>query len=284
LNGKDLREHLRAGKRAYGFCVEGFGHPKLPRVLARCGLDFVFMDNEHNPLNRETCAWAAQAYAANNVAPLLRIPEPSAILAAMALDAGAHGVIAPYVETVEQVRALVGATKYRPLKGDALARLLDNPRTFDSDTLAYLERFNTNSVLVVMIESAAGVARLPELLAVPGVDVILVGPHDFSINYAIPEQFDHPVFQAQLRATIRVCSEHQVAVGVHHLAGTDARERRWIAWGCRFIVHKSDTAFIVEAIHDQIGGLRESLGDGARDRDLPFPFNSTASTETFDSL
>jgi 4-hydroxy-2-oxoheptanedioate aldolase len=124
------------------------------------GLDFVFLDTEHNPLDRETCAWAAQAYAANNVAPLLRIPEPSAILAAMALDAGAPGVIAPYVETVEQVRARVGAVKYRPLKGVALQSILREGKIPSPETSIYLERFNADSVLVIMIESAEGVARM----------------------------------------------------------------------------------------------------------------------------
>jgi 4-hydroxy-2-oxoheptanedioate aldolase len=283
LNGKELRERLRAGKRVYGTCIEGFGHPKWPRLFSKFGLDFVFMDNEHNPLGRETYAWAAQAYTANGVVPLLRIPEPSAILAAMALDAGAQGVIAPYVETVSQVRALVGATKYRPLKGAALEKLLDAKSAFDPGTIAYLERNNANSVLVIMIESVAGVARLPELLAVPGVDVVLIGPHDFSMSHEIPEKFDHPVFEKALQETIRVCTEHGVACGVHHLAGTDARERRWIEWGCRFIVHKTDTAFIVEGIAQQIGGLRESLGDGVASNDVPFPF-STTSTEALDSI
>ena len=58
-------------------------------------------------------------------APLLRIPEPSGALAAMALDGGAHGVIVPYVETVEQVREVVGAVKFRPLKGRALAQAVE---------------------------------------------------------------------------------------------------------------------------------------------------------------
>ena len=104
MRGKELRQALTAGQRVYGIAAEGYGQPRWPRLFARLGLDFVFLDNEHTPLNRETVAWAAQAYAANGVAPLLRIPEASPCQAAMGLDLGAHGIIAPYVEAVEPLK------------------------------------------------------------------------------------------------------------------------------------------------------------------------------------
>jgi 2-keto-3-deoxy-L-rhamnonate aldolase RhmA len=72
MRGSELRAALRAGRRVYGIAVEGYGQPRWPRFFSNLGLDFVFMDNEHTPLNRETMAWAAQAYAGHNIAPLLR--------------------------------------------------------------------------------------------------------------------------------------------------------------------------------------------------------------------
>ncbi len=276
MRGQDLRQHLAAGKRAYGILLEGFGHPRWPRLLSVMGIDFVFLDNEHNPLDRETCAWAAQAYSAYGIAPLLRIPEPSPTLAAMALDAGAHGIIVPYVETAEQVRQMAGAVKYRPLKGAALHQALEAGGRLDEHTIAYLNRYNPDALLVVMIESPAGVANLPELLAVPGVDVVLVGPHDLSVSHGVPEDFDSPVFERAVQDVIRVCRERGVAVGVHHLAGSSARLRRWIEWGCNWITYKSDTALLVEGIVNEMGALRESLGDGSRPSDLPFPFGTSS--------
>jgi 2-keto-3-deoxy-L-rhamnonate aldolase RhmA len=274
VRGRDLRAQLAAGERVYGLALEGFGQPKWPRLFSSLGLDFVFMDNEHNPLNRETCAWAAQAYAAHGVAPLLRIPEPSATYATMMLDLGAHGVIAPYVETVEQVRQLVGAVRYRPLKGEALRRALDGHGFPSQGTATYLERFNPDAVLVIMIESPTGATFLPDLLAVGGVDAVLVGPHDFSVSHGIPEAFDHPIFEAALQRVIEVCRKRGVAVGVHHLAGPLARERCWIEWGCNFIVHKSDTALIAEGILNEIGAVRETLGDNiAKRQDPPWPLD-----------
>lgn len=272
MRGSELRQALASGHRVYGICLVGFGQPGWPTLFARLGLDFVFLDNEHTPLGRETCAWAAQAYAAHGIAPLLRIPEPSPTYAAMALDLGAHGVIVPYVESADQVRRLVGAVKYRPLKGTTLHTALAEGKLPSSSTATYLQTLNEDSVLIIMIESPPGVANLADLLAIGGVDGVLVGPYDFSLSHWVPEDFDHPTFEQAVRRVIRLCREGNVGVGVHHIAGSLEREQRWIEWGCNLIVHKSDTVFIAEGICNELLMLKQSLGDGDAPDNLPWPF------------
>jgi 2-keto-3-deoxy-L-rhamnonate aldolase RhmA len=123
-----------------------------------------------------------------------------------------------------------------------------------------------------MVESPAGVAHLPDLLAVEGVDGVLVGPHDFSVSHGIPEQTGHPVFEAALRQVIRTCWERHVGVGIHYVAGPVERERQFIDWGCNLIVHKSDTALVLEGIAGEVWGLRKAFGDGDRPQGFPWPF------------
>jgi len=189
----------------------------------------------------------------------------------MALDSGAHGVIVPYVESADEVRELVSAVKYRPLKGAALRTVLAKGEFPSPDTAPYLENFNADSVLIIMVESAAGVANLADMLSIGGVDGVLVGPHDFSVSHGVPEDFDHPTFEWAVRQVISLCRENGVGVGVHHIAGSLERERRWIEWGCNFIVHKSDTVFIAEGICNELLTLRQSLGDGSVPDNLPWP-------------
>jgi 4-hydroxy-2-oxoheptanedioate aldolase len=262
MRGRDLREALRAGRRVYGTAIEGYGQPRWPRFFGNLGLDFVFMDNEHTPLNRETMAWAAQAYAANGIAPLLRIPELSASLAAIGVDLGAHGIIAPYAETVEQVKALIGAVKYRPLKGAALEQLLDGGAGPSNETVAYLPTYNPDAVLIIMIESPAGVANLPDLLALGGVDGVLIGPHDLSISLGIPEQYDHPRFLQALRDIIGHCKAAGVGVGIHYTTGPIERYLEWAAWGFNLVCIRSDTLYVARGISEELGGVRAAL-DGA---------------------
>lgn len=268
MNGASLIQTLRTGKRVYGIGIEGFGQPRWPRFFASLGLDFVFLDSEHTPNSRETIAWALQAYAAQNVAPLLRIPEASGTQAAMALDAGAHGVVAPYVETIDQVKEIVGAVKYRPLKGQALQTLLEEGRFPNQETAAYLEAYNQNAVVVIMIESPLGVANLPSLLAIGGVDVVLIGPHDLSVSHGLPEQYDHPKIQQGMRQIINTCREHTVGVGAHIVGGPLERERAWAEWGCNFICHRTDTVMIARNIQGELAQLKIALGDAPADANL----------------
>ncbi len=271
MRGQKLQQALANGRRVYGTCIVGYGQPTWPGVFAQAGLDFVFLDSEHTPLNRETIAWAAQAYAANGVAPLLRIPKPSATHAAMGLDLGAHGIIVPYVENVEQVKKLVGVVKYRPLKGTALQTVLNRGKFPSEETAAYLENFNADAVLIIMIESPAGVKNLPDMLAFGGVDAVLIGPHDFSVSHGIPEAFDHPVFNEAAKKVVQTCRKHHVGAGIHAITGDLDLELRWIRWGCNFILHGSDTFLIAKGLRQELGHLKQTLDGSTSDSEAVKP-------------
>jgi 4-hydroxy-2-oxoheptanedioate aldolase len=259
MRGAELRAALHAGRRVYGIALEGYGSPRWPRFFANRGLDYIWLENEHTPLNRETFAWAAATYDSLNIAPLLRIPEPTAALAAQGVDAGAHGIIAPYVETMTQVKAIVGAVKYRPLKGEALRRALDEGVFPNPETRAYLDGFNPDAVVVIMIESPAGVAALPDLLRVPGVDAVLIGPHDLTVSHGIPEQYDHPVFAAACQRIIQVCHEHRVGVGLHYFLRDLEKAVTWANWGFNFMSHRGDTLYIADGAEVELATLRGRL-------------------------
>ena len=106
MNGKELGQALRSGARVYGTAVVSTV-PWWPRMISETGLDFVFLDTEHVPIDRETLASMCQAYTVRGLPPIVRIPVPDATAAAKMFDIGACGVIAPYVETREQAIELV---------------------------------------------------------------------------------------------------------------------------------------------------------------------------------
>jgi 2-keto-3-deoxy-L-rhamnonate aldolase RhmA len=269
MRGGELREALAQGRRVYGVTLEGYGQPQWPAHFARLGLDFVFLDGEHAPLGPAEVSHAAQAYAARGIAPLYRIPEPSPVWATRALDWGAHGIIAPYVERVDQVKELVGAVRYRPLKGAALAALLDEGRFPSDDTQAYLELFNKDTLLVIMIESPAGVANLPDLLAVGGVDAVLVGPHDLSVAAGVPQVYDSPTFQAQVQQVVDTCLAQGVAVGAVSIFPDPEAALRWLQLGCSMVVYSSDTMFVLDGVAQGLAAMlrfADRVADGEEPR------------------
>ncbi len=104
MNGLELSNALKAGRRAYGTLITS-ASPHLPPRLRDVGLDFVFIDTEHIPIDDHDLSWMCQVYRGMNLAPLVRIPKPDPYRACKVLDGGASGIVAPYIESVEQVQA-----------------------------------------------------------------------------------------------------------------------------------------------------------------------------------
>jgi 4-hydroxy-2-oxoheptanedioate aldolase len=130
--------------------------------------------------------------------PIVRIPAPDPYAAKMVLDGGAAGVVAPYVETPEQVRALRGAVKLRPRKGKMLDGLLDGGAA-EPELAQYLAPAAQQRLLIVNIESVPAIAALDAIRAEPGLDAGLIGPHDLLCSLSIPERYWHPKFRAAAR-------------------------------------------------------------------------------------
>ncbi len=259
MTGRELAAALRSGRRVYGTAITSPA-PRWPEAVATIGVDFVFIDTEHIPIGRHQLSWMCQAYRALGLPPVVRIPSPDPYLACQALDAGACGLIAPYVESPEEVRAMRGAVKFRPLKGRRLENMLAGREELEPELTAYLAEANADSVLIAMIESTPAMDALDAILDVPGLDAILIGPHDLSCSLGIPEHYDHPAFIEAVEAIIRKARAKNVGAGIHFSAGIDP-EIAWAREGMNLIVHSSDIAAFSQALRADFQALRHALGD-----------------------
>jgi 2-keto-3-deoxy-L-rhamnonate aldolase RhmA len=262
MTANELATVMRSGQRVYGTLIVSTS-PKWPEVVRGSGLDFVFIDTEHIPIGRETLSWMCRTYAAIGLPPIVRIPSPSPVDACMVLDGGACGVIAPYVETVEQVRALVGAVKRRPLKGKLGETAISEPEKLEPQLRDYLDDFCSGNILAVNIESVPAIENLDEILIVPGLDAVLIGPHDLSVSLGIPEQYRDPVFDRAVRDIIKRARDQNVAVGIHFWEGMDL-EIDWAKAGANLLIHSGDISLFAAALKKDLTTLREALGDDAR--------------------
>lgn len=259
MDGIVLKESLRAGRRVYGTCVLS-PSPLWPAMIAGTGLDFVFIDTEHIPLDRAQVSWMCQAFAAKGLPPIVRIPSPDPYEACKVLDGGAVGVVAPYLEEIADIQALRGAVKYRPLKGQRLNNVLAGTELLDETLRTYLGGYAADKLMVVNIESVPAIERLDDILAVPDIDALLIGPHDLSISLGIPEQYQHPTFTKAITTIIDKGRSKRVGVGFHYSFGIQDA----IAWaraGANLIVHSSDYFLVRDALRRDLEHLHESLGD-----------------------
>lgn len=260
MNGNEMRQRLHRGERVYGTLLVS-SSPRWATIIKTLGLDFLFIDSEHIPQDRETLSWMCLAYAGMGLVPVVRIPSPDPFQAVMVVDGGAQGVIVPYIEEPEQVKRLVGSIRYRPLKGKKLLRILDGIETPDAALIDYLDRYNFNQFLIINIESVPALEALDEILAVDGLDAVLVGPHDLTTSLGIPEQYSHPGFLNAVETIIQKTRKKGLGVGVHF--DDIPQQIEWAKMGANLISHSGDIRAFGYNIRKEILTMREALGDGA---------------------
>jgi 4-hydroxy-2-oxoheptanedioate aldolase len=264
MTGPQFRDALHSGRRVYGTLVASTS-PRWVPLLAGMPLDFVFIDTEHIAIDREKLSWMCHAYRYAGLAPVVRIPSPDPYAACQAIDGGACGLVAPYIETAAQVRDLVAAVKRRPVKGaKAAASLRGEP--FEPALQTYVENYNRAHALIANIESIPAIEALDEILAVDGLDAVLIGPHDLSCSLGMPEDYDAPEFESAVTAIFRRARVAGRGAGIHSWMSCE-REAAWCAAGANLIIHSSDIIVTRDVISEQINALRLRMGDRKRSGD-----------------
>ena len=258
MAGIDLRNKLENGGIVYGTMLSLSRNPRWARAIGQLQFDYVIIDNEHSAYSRGEVADFIAAINTTGTTSIVRVPIPSSHYVTMALDAGAQGVLVPYCETVEEVKEVIGAARWRPLKG-ALAERVMETGEFPSDaSKEYLQERNRNTVVMIGIESVPAAENLEEILKIDGIDAIFVGPNDMSITMGIPDQYDHPDFEEMLRFVIRTCGARNIPVAVH-LQSVEL-STKWIREGVRFVLHKTDVGALHEGFQRDFNQLRQ-VGD-----------------------
>ena len=258
MDGEEFIDRLRKGKRLYGTAIFSTS-PLWPSAVKRTGADFVFIDTEHAPFDRTTLAQMCLAYKGHGLPPLVRIASPDPHEARKVLDGGASGILAPYIESPEQVRELIGATKLRPLKGERLREALQNRDSLESKLKDYLRDWNKESFLIINVESVPAIERLDQILAEPGLDGVIIGPHDLSLSLGLPEEYHNPRFEDAVRKIISKAREKGLGVGIHFSQEAEL-QIKWAKAGANIIMHSSDIALFQQRLKNDITTIRRALG------------------------
>lgn len=257
MDAREFVECLTQGKRLYGTAVLS-PSPLWPPAVKRTGVDFVFIDTEHTPFDRTVLAQMCLAYKGLGLPPLVRISSPDPHEARRVLDGGASGILAPYIETPEQVRELVGATKLRPLKGERLTEALQNRDSLEPELKDYLTDRNKENFLMINIESVPAIERLDSILAEPGLDGVIIGPHDLSLSLGLPEQYHDPRFEDAVGQIISKVRARGLSVGIH-LSEEAELQIKWAKAGANIIMHSSDIALFQQRLKEDVTAIRSSL-------------------------
>lgn len=234
-----------------------FAFPPIAEMMARAGFDWLVVDQEHTAIGQAEGQALIQVISLAGCVPLVRVASNDPVRIKHALDAGAHGVVVPMVNSAVEARAAVAAAYYPPdgTRGAGLSRAQDYGLGFDR----YREQARAETVVIVQIEHHTAVDALEEILEVKGVDGFIVGPYDLSASLGLAGRWDHPTVQGALERAEAVMRRSDKPGGFHVVHSDRDALRRRIEAGYRFIAWGDDMVFLAEKLRDEVAAAR-SLG------------------------
>jgi len=235
----DFRRRLIARERLIG-CWLSLASPITAEVMGLAGFDWLLLDAEHAPNDVLSLIPQLMALKDSPSAPVVRPPANDSVIIKRLLDAGFYNFLIPFVETAEQARSAVAATRYPPagVRGVSVAQR-GNRYGAVAD---YFTGVNEQIAVAVQIESPAGVAAAGDVAMVDGVDALFIGPSDLAAGMGHFGRPDHPDVQAAIAAVVAVATRAGKAVGI--LAPVEADAHRYLGQGVNMVAVGSDLGLL----------------------------------------
>lgn len=237
----ELKEKLKKNKLTIGSWIT-ICDPSVTEIMARVGFDWLTIDMEHSSITTDQAQKLIRVIELSGVTPLVRVGENNPTIIKRVMDAGAHGVIVPMVNTKEGAVRAVAAVKYPPLgtRGVGLGRAQGYGMAFE----AYRKWVPEKSVVIVQIEHIEAVKNLEEILSVEGVDGSMIGPYDLSGSLGHPGEFERKDVKAAVARYEAVCKKMKKPMGFHVIQPDPEAVRQYRARGYTFLPVSLDTLYL----------------------------------------
>jgi 2-keto-3-deoxy-L-rhamnonate aldolase RhmA len=245
-----LKAALTRGDVQLGSIVGQFRSAEIARVYKAAGFDWVFVDTEHGGFDIETVQDVCRVASLINLTPLVRVADVQYPLVARALDCGAEGVIFPRVESPELLERAVTWTKFPPAgtRGFGLTRMAVDYTPMSMPQI--MQYWNDNVMTVLQIETKRAVEAREELLAIEGVDAVIVGPADLSVSLGVPGEFEHPLLISAIESIMDTCGRRNIVPGIHVRLPKIAK--MWRERGMRLLSCSNESIMLLERATDII--------------------------------
>ena len=240
---------LRRGDLLIGTLIS-LPSPEITEILANTGFDWLFIDAEHGAFNPQQAQPLLQA--AGNCPCVIRVPASDEIWIKKALDIGAAGIIVPQVHTAEQARAIIKYCKYSPegSRGVGIGRAHRYGMGFED----YIKNANRQTAVILQAESQQAIDNIKAIVAVKGVDAILIGPYDLSASLGKIGQVRDKKVTAAIDKVAMACKQANVKLGFFGI-NPDA-VRPYIKKGFTLITVGADSLFVARSAQETLAALR----------------------------
>ncbi|HEY9053211.1 MAG TPA: aldolase/citrate lyase family protein [Rectinemataceae bacterium] len=252
-----IRSAFAEGKTVIG------GHlfvpePSLSEAMAYFGYEAIWIDGEHGAFDKEKILQSIVATEAGGAASFVRVAGNDPFLLKPVLEMGPDGIIVPMVSTPEEARRVVEACRYPPRgrRGFGPRRAA---RYGAISTAEYVAAAEAELIVTIQIEHVDGVENLPGILAVPGIDAVVIGPFDLSASAGLLGMVDDPRMYGYYERAVAECKRARIPVGVSIGPADESYMASWARRGLDFIFCGDELAFMAMGAKRTLGFLREAL-------------------------
>jgi 4-hydroxy-2-oxoheptanedioate aldolase len=223
-------------------------------VIARTGVEFVVIDLEHGTMSYETAEQMVRAAQLHHCQPIIRVGDDHENTILRALETGCKAVMVPHVAAVEAAERIVQAARYAPAGKRGLSPYTRCHGYTHEGLAESMARHAEETLVGILVEGQQGIANLPDIARVPGIDLIYLGMYDISQSVGLAGQLEHPKVMAQLETCFTAIQAGK------KLAGTFSRDiaacRRFRDMGFHFVAYVADsyalTAFYRQAVAEYV--------------------------------
>jgi 4-hydroxy-2-oxoheptanedioate aldolase len=242
-----VKDILARGEIALSMTVRLTRTIEIAQIAQTAGFDMLYVDLEHSPLSLDATGQICMASLSAGIVPAVRVPANTPEYIGRILDAGALGIIAPHVRTADEARAVVRAAKFPPQGQRSSTGLFPHLYYKSFPAMEIYEAMNAATLVVVQLESVDSLERANDIIAVEGVDIILVGLNDLLGELGLEGQYDHPKVWEIYDKVISACRKHGKHCGVGGLASRPDLIAEYIHLGARYVSGGTDLSFLLSA-------------------------------------
>ncbi|WP_183193072.1 HpcH/HpaI aldolase family protein [Brevibacillus nitrificans] len=241
-----LSKLLHNQQSAYGMIVT-MKDPAVVEMMGYAGYDFAIIDLEHTTMDLGLVEHMIRAARCVQVTSVVRTPQSDYGAMLRVVDAGADAIMVPHLTSREQAERVVGAAKYRPIGYRGLDGSSRSAAYGTIPLSQHIERQNEGVTVIGMIEDALALNNLNEIVSVPGLDLLFIGPADLAASLGYQEQFDHPVVMEAIEEIIATTRKAGLGIGIPAFTGEEVD--RYARIGANyFTVPPIDTLFFSKAL------------------------------------
>lgn len=250
LLGRKFKQRLKSKDVLLGATATEYMRSSLVKFYCAAGFDYIFIENEHVIFDGPALADFVMCTRDNGIPVIAKVGDLSRAETARLLEMGITGIQLPRTESREQLLELYDYVKFAPQGSRAGAPIYGNvDYIHPANDRAWLKKANDSTVIVVHIETKLGYENIEEIVTTPGIDMVYVGPYDFSISMGQPGNYDHPKVAGAIRDILKLCVKHKVPFGT--TTSTPKASGALVKKGCRFF-HLADELSIVNVASQQL--------------------------------